>query len=380
MRTQRLTYGWASILLIVLINFFPETCRTSQIAGSLLRERAAPQLPATPFFLFPNGDQPENIRPRLSGQLLVTLNTSPLLYQIHPFHNQTGGIVHRFEGYTSLFGIVETQTDLFYIIASNFTGPPDYYGYEGSVSVFQVDLRGIPEPTVAQSAVKVSKVVDIPEAQLLDGFALVNQSAGLMMTGDAQTGTLYLINVQKRTATAVLQDALLNGTATDPAASLAHVGINGIKFSDSDLYFTNTAKGTYGKVPLDTDTGEPAGSPSILANYGTFTDDFSFDGHGNQFISEPLNGILLRPANTTSTNNQSRLVTRLSGANSNAFGRTALDLCILYATFNGAPSGIARVDAGKEGFCNTAKVEPVWHRCLQSERASTKAARLSWCT
>ena len=103
--------------------------------------------------------------------------------------------MHSFEGYTSLFGIVELQTDIFYVIASNYTSAPDYFGFEGSVSILEVDLRGVPNPVITQGEIKVSKIVDIPQAQLLDGFAVVNKKAGLLISGDAQTGTLYLINV-----------------------------------------------------------------------------------------------------------------------------------------------------------------------------------------
>ncbi|KAI4271816.1 MAG: hypothetical protein LQ337_005737 [Flavoplaca oasis] len=125
---------------------------------------------------------------------------------------------------------------------------------------------------------------------------MVRQSAGLLMSGDAQTGVLYLINTRLRTATGVLQDALLNGTDTGCASWLAHVGVNGIKFYGSDLYFTNTAKGVYGKVRLDTSTGLPIGKLSVIENYGTYLDDLSFDHKGNQYISEPLNGIVFRKA------------------------------------------------------------------------------------
>ena len=85
--------------------------------------------------------------------------------------------------------------DVFYVIASNYTSAPDYYGFQGSVSILEVDLRGVPDPVNTQGDIKVSKIVDIPQAQLLDGFAVVNETFGLLISGDAQTGTLYLINV-----------------------------------------------------------------------------------------------------------------------------------------------------------------------------------------
>jgi hypothetical protein len=350
MRIQQLHHLLA-LLLVTLFKFSPDTTAASPIARTLERNRTASQIPATPLFYFAEGKQAENIKIRLSGQILVTLDTAPELHQINPFRNQTGGIAYRFEGYTSLFGIVEEETDIFYVIASNFSGPPDYYGYEGSVSIFEVDLRNIPDPTVSQSGVKVSKVVDVPQAQLLDGLVIVNQPDGLLMSADAQTGTLYLIDIQKRTANAVLQDELLDGTTDEVAAALAHIGTNGLKYYNGDLYFTNTAKGLYGRVPVNSTTGKPTGRPSILADYGTYVDDLSFDSFGNQFISEDLKGVLLRPANTTAANNQTRLLTILPGADSNAFGRTTLDKCTLYSTFAGAPSGVASIDVGKQGFC-----------------------------
>lgn len=304
------------------------------------------------MFYFPDGKEAENMIIRSSGQILVTLDTAPDLYQIDPFRNQTGGVAYHFEGYTSLFGIVEGTTDIFHVIASNFSGPPDYYGYEGSVSIFKVDFRNVADPTASQSGVRVSKAVDVPEAQLLDGLAIVNQPRGLLMSGDAQTGTLYLIDIQKHTANAVLQDALLSGTSQEVAAGLAHVGINGIKFHNGQLYFTNTAKGLFGSVPVDEATGKPTGRPSILSNYnGTYVDDFSFDSSGNQFISDDENGVVLRVPGTNQGRHLTRLLTILPGADSNAFGRTALDKCTLYSTFAGTPSGLASIDVGKEGFC-----------------------------
>ncbi|KAL8653590.1 MAG: hypothetical protein Q9210_002008 [Variospora velana] len=308
-------------------------------------------LPASPFFVFPNNSQAENIKPRRNGQLLVTVYTVPELWQIDPTRNQTGSILHTFVGYTSLFGIVESQTDVFYVITSNFTGAPDYFGFQGSTSIFEVDLRHHQGPHATQHSVNVSKVVDIPAAQLLDGFAVVNQSAGLLMSGDAQTGVLYLINTHLRTATAVLQDALLNGTETGRASGLAHVGVNGIKFYGSDLYFTNTAKGLYGKVRLDTSTGLPTRGPALIENYGSYLDDLSFDQMGNQYISRPLTGILFRTAGNATAKPQTTMFALLSGANSNAFGRGAFDKCILYSTFVGSPSGVARIHAGKHGLC-----------------------------
>ena len=236
---------WAFLLLILSRKCF-STAEAIPVEITIKAKYTAEQIPASPIFFFPDGKQAENMIVRSSGNVLVTLDTSPDLYQINPFLNQTGGIAHRFEGYTSLFGIVEEKTDVFYVIASNFSGPPDYEGYGGSVSIFEVDLRNVPDPTISQGAVKASKIVNVPEAQLLDGLTIVDQRRGLLMSGDAQTGTLYLIDTHKHTEDAVLQEELLMGTSEAVAAGLAHIGVNGLKFHNGTLYFTNTAKGLYG--------------------------------------------------------------------------------------------------------------------------------------
>lgn len=350
MRFERSGSSWAFVLIAFFSNILPQTCMASPNPDSTLEKRAAPPpIPATPFYIFPNGGQAENIKPRLSGQLLVTINSAAELYQINPLVNQSGGLVHRFDGYTSLFGIVELQPDIFYVTAGNYTGAPDYYGFKGTFSVFKVDLRKIPDPAANQKSVKVSNVVDIPQAQLLDGFAVFNAQNGLLVTGDTQTGTLYLIDVRRGTATAVLQDDLLAGTSSERSAGLAHLGINGLKVYSGDVYFTNTAKGTYGKINGNCIGNSPC-NPTIIANYNTYTDDLSFSAVGDQFISVPLQGILLRPAENPSSD--TRLFATLPGANSNAFGRTSVDRCILYSTFVGPSSGIAMVDTTTaQGYC-----------------------------
>lgn len=150
---------------------------------------------------------------------------------------------------------------------------------------------------------------------------------------------------------AVLRDPLFEGTTNETTAGLAHVGINGMKFHGGDLYFTNTAKGLYGMIPIDRATGQPTGKPCLLADYGTYVDDFSFGAFGNQFISQDTRGVLLRPIGTTAAKNGTMLLSVVAGADSNAFGRIALDRFTLYSTFAGPNSGVSSIDVGKEGSC-----------------------------
>ena len=75
------------------------------------------------------------------------------------------------------FGITEDSGDVLFVIASNFSGPPNCCGYKGSVSIFELDVRQFwNHSNTTQGTAKVFKIVDVPQAQLLDGLALINQS------------------------------------------------------------------------------------------------------------------------------------------------------------------------------------------------------------
>jgi len=160
-----------------------------------------------------------------------------------------------------------------------------------------------------------------------------------------------LPNVRQWTATPVLRDPLFEGITNEATAGLTHVGINGMRFYGGDIYFTNTAKGLYGMIPIDRATWQLTGKPCLLADYGTYVAGFSFDAFGDQFISHNTRGVLIRPIGTTAAKNGTMLLSVLAGADSNAFGRTALDRCTLYSTIAGPNSGVASIDVGKEGVC-----------------------------
>jgi hypothetical protein len=115
------------------------------------------------------------------------------------------------------------EEDVFYVIAGNFTGLLDFFGIQGTHSMFRVDLIGLSNPRVESTARSVINVLDIPEAQILDGFAMVNPVSQLLVAGNDQAGALFLIDAIKRTATTVLKDHLLARLDDDPASGLVAI-------------------------------------------------------------------------------------------------------------------------------------------------------------
>lgn len=63
------------------------------------------------------------------------------------------------------------------------------------------------------------------------------------------------------------------------------VGVNGIKVHDGYLYFTNSGKGTLGRVPVNTVSGAVAGPAEVLVS-GIQPDDFTIEKGGLPWIAQ----------------------------------------------------------------------------------------------
>ena len=101
--------------------------------------------PIQTIYKFPNETWVENIAVRSSGQLLVTLATTPDVYQIDPFSSPTGApstatLIHSFPDATSTSGIVEIQPDIFAVAVGNWS-TATFSTTNGSYSVWKLDLR-----------------------------------------------------------------------------------------------------------------------------------------------------------------------------------------------------------------------------------------------
>jgi sugar lactone lactonase YvrE len=67
----------------------------------------------------------------------------------------------------------------------------------------------------------------------------------------------------------------MNGTAA------IATGINGIRVRPGHLYYTNSAKGTFNVIPINSKTGAKIGKPSIIAEGLLGPDDFEVDLQAN---------------------------------------------------------------------------------------------------
>ena len=316
------------------------------------RAEASPQndhpLSAEQFYKFKNGSVPENIGVRKNGKLLVTLNTSPDLYQINPYGEQDGELLHSFKGYNALFGITEVEHDVFYLLSGNWSNAPDYQGVKGSWSVWSVDMGSHPKSygnRGSKQTPRVRKVTDIPEATLLDGFTALNYQKGLAVTGDATTGTLYVIDTKAGKSREIYQDDKLAGKSKGGKGTDAF-GINGMKYRNGRLYFTNASKALLATLAIDANTGDVTkGAKAVTeGEYDTFIDEFAFDPKGNIYMAADLVGIYYLPV--ASRQSYEHLID-LPGISSVTLGRTDVDATTLYVTTGvKPPQGVSRIECG----------------------------------
>jgi hypothetical protein len=283
------------------------------------------------IFEFENGTWVENIAVRSNGNLLVTLIDRPDLYQIDPFHNSTK-LITTFQDQAdalSLLGITEMAPDIFVVIAGNYS-IARAASVPASYSVWQVDFnRG-------GKCEKISEVEQLPEASFLNGMTALSRREGTVLISDSVLGVVWRLNTRTGRYDVALEDSTMKPLEGAPLI----LGINGIQVFNSYLYYVNSLKGLFCRVPINKSTGEASGPYEIVAT-GISGDDFTMSADGVAFIAENGQNSLKR----VGVNGSQSLVagglnsTLIAGATGAAFGRTWLDQDVIYVTTAGGQAG-----------------------------------------
>ena len=279
----------------------------------------------------------ENIALRESnGQFILNTVTGAIQAQFNPqqgsaelIANLTGAIGDDIPG--SLTGIAETSHDVFTVAAGNFVFGPDVVGgvagVPGTFSVWSVDYTG--------HEAKASLVTTIPEAGLLNGVTTIqNGHPDLVLIADSLNGLVYRVNVKTGEYKSTIASELWFPTAE------SSIGLNGVHTQEGYLFWTNSARGTFGAVPIDLHTAESTGPVTIFANApeGYGYDDFAFKpSTGEIFIATQPNAISLIPREGDP------IIVAGGGDDMTLAGPTACafaaDGCTLYITTGGVGGG-----------------------------------------
>ncbi|KAL0937335.1 uncharacterized protein CTRU02_207066 [Colletotrichum truncatum] len=283
--------------LKALITFVP------LVASAILSPRqAAP----TEIYRFQNG-WIENLATHSNGALLVTRMDQPDLWSVNP-SSKTATKLYTFPDAYATGGLVEMSPNIWAVITGKYrsgTNTP------GSWGIWKVDLTG---PTAKASVVKV-----VPESKLFNGLAKFehDKTNNTLLIGDAAAGAVYKMNFSTGAYSILLADKSMNPQGFLP------FGIDGMKFFNGSLYFTNIGQNTFNRLPIDT-AGKP-GSVSTIFNNSP-GDDFIFDAAGNAYIATNTQNSVIKvdPAGKVT-----KLAT-VQGSTSTTLGRAEKDGNVLY--------------------------------------------------
>lgn len=231
------------------------------------------------LFNFTSGIDIENSELRPNGHLLLTTFEKGCLYTLNPYAKvPKAELVASLPGATALCGITTITYDKYAVIG----GVRGSYHYDNE-TIYTVDFSQDASQPVIQ------KAAHLPDAIMLNGMAALPKQPHIVLAGDAVLGVLFRVD----TVTGAYKVAFNNTALVSPSTSSLPIGVNGLKVIGNHVYFTNSASGTFSKVPVS-DDGQTFGDVEVIATMDTSIgdwDDFIVDSNGVAYLAQPTLGI-----------------------------------------------------------------------------------------
>lgn len=292
MATTHKRHGWGCYLAGLLALAFVGTSLSIDINS---RQSAAVQVAKIASV--------ENIAVRSNGQILATNMNSPNLYGIDATA-KTSAMAVVVTGASGLSGIGEVAPDVFAVIG-------------GGKSIHKVDFTG--------GTPKATLIKTIKEASNLNGLAVFDNDT--VLVADAGKGNVYRFSVTTGDYSVVLSDPTMAPSGSIP------FGIDGIKYRDGVVWYTNIFKNSLHKIPVDKVTAKATGTVTTLWT-NLMGDDLCFGPNGKLYVATNSKNSIVEVDTAVGKPNQVAFVT---GSTSCAFGRTEKDKDVIYV---GGGSGV----------------------------------------
>ncbi|KAH7357231.1 hypothetical protein BKA65DRAFT_392578 [Rhexocercosporidium sp. MPI-PUGE-AT-0058] len=236
----------------------------------------------------------ENLAVRPNGHILTTNMNSANLYIVDPVAktSKTAIVV---TGASGLSGIVEVTPDVFAVI--------------GGKGIYKVDFTGA---TPVATLIKT-----ITEANNLNGLTAFNNDT--VLVADAGKGSVFRFSMSTGAYSVAVTDPTMAPSGSIP------FGIDGIRYKDGVVWYTNIFKNSFHKVPVDA-TGKATGAVTTLWT-NLMGDDLCFGPNGKIYIA--TNGKNSIVEVDPSVGKPTAIAT-VSGSTSCGFGRTEKDKDVIY--------------------------------------------------
>ena len=246
----------------------------------------------------------ENVAVRPNGQILATNMNSQNLYSVDPVaKTSTTAVV--VTGATGLSGIGEVTPDVFAVI--------------GGKGIYKVDFTS--------GTGKASLIKTITEASNLNGLAVLNNDT--VLVADAGKGSVYRFNTTSGAYSVAITDPTMAPSGNIP------FGIDGIKYKDGVVWYTNIFKNSFHKIPVD-DTGKATGAVTTLWT-NLMGDDLCFGPNGKIYVATNGGNSVVEVETAVG---KPKSIATVTGSTSCGFGRTEKDKNVVYV---GAGQGIYSV-------------------------------------
>ena len=276
----------------------------------------------------------------------MTVYNKNQLFQVNPRDSEREpDLVYTFPAGAT--GIVEMEDDVFYVAS----GTP---GRAGSYAIFRVNMAtfATDRPRNLLKAAEFTKLLDIPDALLLNGATTPDRRKKIILLSDSQLGALFRVDIKTATATILIRDKLLASSSSNPSFP----GVDGIRVHKQELFLSNIGAGTF----LSTDiTRDGRTSGKIVVRQENLTiDDFALDRNGDAYLTTHVFNSVVR---LTPQGVRTRIAggpndSVLAGTTSAAFGRSRNDHHVLYVTTEGGisapvngvvgPGRVLKIDLG----------------------------------
>lgn len=217
----------------------------------------------------------ENSAVRPNGNLLLTTFDAGRLYTLDPSaSNPEAQLIGALPGATALCGIAAIGNDRFAVVG----------GVRGSYMYTNETLYIVDFESATATNATVTPFVQIEDAIMLNGMASLPTNPTIVMIGDARVGGVFRVDTETGDVELVIQDDLLLA----PANATVPIGINGVKVHDGAIYFTNTAKSTFGRIPI-TEEGYQDGDIEILTKLDAAEVALGYDW--DDFVIDNVTGV-----------------------------------------------------------------------------------------